>query len=273
MLFDPRDGSVRRVPVRTPSSAPETARRFVDAGELLETWQPSHDGTALALVSRGHAFTMPLWEEAVTLYGGDGARRRLAGWLPGDKRLAYVDDTAGYERIALAPVDQSAPPAYVTDENYGVLHELAVAPAGERIAFATNRHELWLLDLGGAPRRLDTSVGERIADLAFSPDGAWLAYTQSPKAHTSIIRLAECATRPAGRRDHPAARGPLAGLGPRRRLPLLHLDPRLPPGLRRAAVRAELPRGVAPVSAHPARDPGQPVHPQTGRAPQAARPR
>jgi tricorn protease len=194
VLLDPRDGSVRRIPVRTPSSAPETARRFVDAGELLETWQPSHDGTALALVSRGHAFTMPLWEEAVTLYSGDGARRRLATWLPDDKRIAYVDDASGYERIALAPVDQSAPPAYVTDTDYGVLHELAVAPAGERIAFATNRHELWLLDLGGAPRKLDTSVGDRIAELAFSPDGAWLAYTHSPKAHTSIIRLAECAT-------------------------------------------------------------------------------
>ena len=195
VLLDPRDGSVRRVPVRAPSSAPETARRFIDAGELLESWQPSHDGTALALVSRGHAFTMPLWEEAVTEYGGDdGARRRLAGWLPDDKRLVYVDDAAGYERVAVVPVDQSAPPAYLTDENYGVLHELVVAPAGERIAFANNRHELWLLDLGGAPRKLDTSVGERIAELAFSPDGAWLAYTQSPKAHTSIIRLAECAS-------------------------------------------------------------------------------
>lgn len=194
VLLDPRDGSARRVPLRTPSSAPETARRFVDASELLESWRPSHDGTALALVSRGHAFTMPLWEEAVTLYGGDGARRRLANWLPGDERIVYVDDLSGYERIAVAPVDQSAPPSYVTETDYGVLHELAVAPAGERMAFATNRHELWLLDLGGAPRRLDTSVGERIGELAFSPDGAWLAYTHSPKAHTSIIRLAECAT-------------------------------------------------------------------------------
>ena len=200
VIFDPRDGGARRVPVEMPSNAPETARRFVDAGDLLEHWAPSHDGTAVALVSRGHAFAMPLWEEAVTEYGTDVpardgvVRQRLVGWMHDDKRLAYVDDAAGYERVAIAPADQSAPAAYATHDDYGVLHDLAISPAGDRIAFATNRYELWLLDVGSAPRKLDTSVGERIDDLAFSPDGKWLAYVWSPKAHTTIVRIAECAT-------------------------------------------------------------------------------
>ncbi|MBV8580149.1 MAG: PDZ domain-containing protein [Candidatus Eremiobacteraeota bacterium] len=201
VLLDPRDGSVRRVPVTMPSNAPETARRFVDASELLETWQPSHDGTALALVTRGRAYTMPLWEEAVAEHpaasGNEpvpAARRRLATWLHDDKRIAYVDDASGFERIAITPVDASASAVYVTADDAGILHALVASPAGDLLAFATNRHELWLLEPGSAPRLLDRSVGERIEDLAFSPDGRWLAYTWSPKAHTTIIRLAECAT-------------------------------------------------------------------------------
>jgi tricorn protease len=198
VLLDPRDHSVRRVPVEMPSSAPETARRFVDAAELLESWTVSHDGTALGLISRGRAFTMPLWEEAVTEHGpaegDDGARRRFLTWLHDDKRIAYVDDTAGFERVVIAPVDQSAPPAYVTHDDVGVLHDLVASPAGDRIAFATNRNELWLLDVGSPPRKVDTSIGERIDELAFSPDGAWLAYVWSPKMHTTIVRLLECAT-------------------------------------------------------------------------------
>jgi tricorn protease len=202
VLLDPRDGSVRRIRADVPSNAPETARRFVDASELLETWCVSHDGTALALVSRGRAYTMPLWEEAVTEHPamggpeepGEAARRRLLTWLHDDARIAYVDDGAGFERVAVAPADQSAGPAYATRDDLGVLHQLVASPAGDRLAFATNRHELWLVDLGGAPRKLDTSVGERIDDLAFSPDGRWLAYTWSPKAHTTIVRLAECAS-------------------------------------------------------------------------------
>lgn len=195
MLLDPRTQNVHRVPVQMPSSAQETARRFVDAGELLETFSPSHDGTALGLVSRGRAYTMPLWEEAVTEHGVDDvARRRLLTWLHDDKRVAYVDDTAGYERVAIVQADQSGRPEYLTHDDHGVLHELVASPTGDRLAFATNRHELWIVDRGNAPRKLDTGVGDRIADLAFSPDGAWLAYTYSPKLHTAIIRLAECAT-------------------------------------------------------------------------------
>ncbi|HTD34357.1 MAG TPA: PDZ domain-containing protein, partial [Candidatus Elarobacter sp.] len=201
VLFDPRDESVRRVPVRMPSNAPETARRFVDASDLLETWRPSHDGTALALVTRGRAYTMPLWEEAVVEHPATGvgqpagaARRRLLTWLHDDRRVAYVDDAGGFERVAIARVDQSEPPRYLTEQDAGVLHELAASPAGDRLAFANNRNELWLLDAGSEPRLLDRSVGERIGDLAFSPDGRWLAYVWSPKAHTTIVRIAECET-------------------------------------------------------------------------------
>jgi tricorn protease len=203
VLLDPRDGGVRRIAVEMPSNAPETARRFVDAAELVESFGVSHDGTALSLVTRGRAYTMPLWEEAVTEHPASGpaddagaqhARRRLLTWLHDDKRVAYVDDFGGFERIAVAPADQSAPPRYVTQADTGVLHQLVASPAGDRLAFANNRHELWLLELGGEPRLLDRGVGERVDDLAFSPDGRWLAYVWSPKTHTTIVRIAECET-------------------------------------------------------------------------------
>jgi tricorn protease len=204
VLLDPNGDGAHRIAVEMPSNAPQTARRFVGASALLESWQPSHDGTALAIVSRGHAYTMPLWEEAVIEHPASGppgpaspnesARRRLLTWLHDDRRVAYVDDASGYERIAIAPADQSSPPEYVTHDDLGVLHALESSPAGDTLAFATNRQELWLLDLGQPPRRADVSVGERIDEPAFSPDGRWLAYTWSPKARTSIVRIVECAT-------------------------------------------------------------------------------
>ena len=48
------------------------------------------------------------------------------------------------------------------------------------------------MDLGGEPRTLDTSNASRCMDLAFSPDGKWLAYVWWPKASTSIVRIADC---------------------------------------------------------------------------------
>ncbi len=184
VLLDPRDDSVRRIGVETPSNALETARRFIDAGELLECWDPSHDGTALALVTRGRVYTMPLWEDAVTEHGvcDDGARRRLLTWLHDDKHIAYVDDAAGFQRIAIAPVDQSAPPRYLTSEDHGR------AARARRLARRRAARVREQPSRAVADRRRRTAAQARhaasasaIDDLVFSPDGRWLAYIWSPK--------------------------------------------------------------------------------------------
>jgi tricorn protease len=195
VLLTPGAGAPQRVAIDTPSAAPQTARRFVDAADLLETYEPSPDGKSLALVTRGHAYTMPLWEAAVSELGAQtAARRRAAVWLHDGTRVAYVDDSAGFERIAVEPIDQSAPPAYVTHADVGRITELVASPCGDRLAFANHKHELFAFELGGEPRRLDKSQAWRCIDLAFSPDGKWLAYTVSPKSSTMIVRIADCDT-------------------------------------------------------------------------------
>jgi tricorn protease len=240
VLLDPRTGLVRRVDVRAPSSGAETARRFLEASDFLEMWQPSNDGTALALVSRGRTYTMPLWEEAVTEHGvDDGARRRLVAWLHDDKRVAYVDDASGYERVAVAPVDQSAPPRYVTNDDHGV---------------AQARHE-----------RRRPHLRSRV--LARRPVARVHLCAEDAHRDRADRRVRD---RPHRRRDHAAARGPLSGMGSGGKVPLLHLDARLPSGLRRAAVRAQLPGSVATVSRHAARDVREPVRPRSRTTAQSA---
>jgi tricorn protease len=195
VVLDPRDGSVRRVELQTPSTAAQSVRRFVDAGDMLEAFSPSPDGTSLGLISRGRAFAMPLWEEAVTEYGADdGARRRHFCWLHDGTRIAYVDDAAGFERIAVEPADRSAPPAYLTHTNVGRITELAASPADDTLAFANHRHELFAVAPDQPPRVLDTSRGWRVTDLAFSPDGRFIAYAWAPASDTSIIRIADLGT-------------------------------------------------------------------------------
>jgi tricorn protease len=192
VLLDPRDDSVRRIDLQTPSAATQSARRFVEAGDFLEAFSPSPDGTALGLISRGRVFAMPLWEEAVTEYGSDdGARRRHCTWLHDGSRIAYVDDSAGYERIAIEPADRSSPAARASETDVGRITELIASPVDDTLAFANHRHELMVIAPGGLPRLLDTSRGWRVTDLAFSPDGRYIAYAWSPAPDTSIIRIAD----------------------------------------------------------------------------------
>ena len=191
-VYDTATGASVRVAIDAPSGTPQLARRFVDAADLLETFTPSPDGAALALVSRGRAYTMPLWEAAVSEHGDGDARRREIVWLHDGKRIAYVDDAPGYERIVVAPVDQTANATAVTSADVGRVTELVASPVGDRLAFANHKHEVYVVDVGSAPRLLDTSKAWRCVDLAFSPDGRWLAYAWFPKSNTSIVRIADC---------------------------------------------------------------------------------
>ena len=58
------------------------------------------------------------------------------------------------------------------------------------MAFANHRHELCILDLDdGNVRVVDTCPTHRIGDLAFSPDGRFIAYVWWPAQGTSIVRV------------------------------------------------------------------------------------
>jgi tricorn protease len=200
-LLDPATGRVERVNVETRSSAPQLARRFVDVSEGLEHFAPSPDGTSLALVSRGRPFTMPLWEEAVVAHGaGSRARYRSCEWLHDSRRFVCVSDETGIERLEVRDAYGEATEPRSINVDIGRVVELAASPTADVVAVANHRHELLLVDLeDGRSRTIDTSPASHVRDLAFSPDGRWLAYScavqpdsvTSANPDTSIIRIAK----------------------------------------------------------------------------------
>ena len=87
-MYDAATDAITPLEIETRSAAPQTVRRFESADESLEHFAPHPDGTRIAFVSRGQAFSMPLFEGAVTHYsGGSRARTRLTEWLRDGKAL------------------------------------------------------------------------------------------------------------------------------------------------------------------------------------------
>jgi tricorn protease len=192
-LYDVASESVHSIDIDTPSPSPQTARRFEPASETLEHYAPHPDGTRLAFVARGQAFTMPLFEGAVIRHGsGSRARTRLSEWLRDGKRFACVTDANGYEQIAIHRADASGEPKLVTSGDIGRVTDLVCSPVSDTVAFTNHRHELCVLDLtDGKVRVLDTCPSHRIEDLSFSPDGRYVAYVWWPAHGTSIVRVAK----------------------------------------------------------------------------------
>jgi tricorn protease len=192
-------GTLRTLDVTAPSSAPQLARRFADLDENLEHIAPNPDGTSLALVSRGSIFTMPFWEEAVTTHGlGSDVRYRLSEWLSDGKRFVCVSDEGGREHLELRDANAEQPPKIISHDEIGRITELAASPTADIVACANHRHELILIDLTDHRTRVvDSDNASLIHDLAFSPDGRWLAYACSvaPEGvavadkETSVIRV------------------------------------------------------------------------------------
>ena len=67
---------------------------------------------------------------------------------------------------------------------------MRAAPSGRRIALANHRHEVLVADLDeNTFNVVDRSDSGRTEDLAWSPDGAWLAYTFWTSPRHSAIKL------------------------------------------------------------------------------------
>lgn len=200
-LYDPSSDATTRLEVSCPSTPTHTARRFVDAAPHLEHFAPHPDGRSLALVVRGQPYTMPLWEEAAVHHGvGSRVRYRNTEWLRDGARLAVVDDATGADRVEIIEETVIAPTSAggsnaALDVDLGRVVEMTASPTADLLAIANHRHELLLLDIGmKSARVIDRCPAARVRDVAWSPDGRWIAYSWAPQQDQAIIRVAEAET-------------------------------------------------------------------------------
>ena len=144
---------------------------------------------------------MPLWEEAAIAHGaGSSARYRASEWLHDGKRFVCVSDATGAERLEIRDASGDAEPIVLGDIDLGRVVELAASPTADVVAVSNHRHELLIVDLDERrARTIDRSPASHVRDLAFSPDGRWIAYScavppdamSTANADTAIVRIAK----------------------------------------------------------------------------------
>jgi len=190
-LFDPSTGRVRQLDVVLPSIRTQRNRKFISAGSYLDSYSLHPKGYAVALTTRGKAFTMGNWEGPVLQHGEpDGVRYRFLEWLNDGKRIIAINDATGQENvIVFNPDDASEPQAFAAIE-FGRATDLAVSPTSDAVAIANHRNELLVLDLeSGSSRIIDRSDYGQMQGIAWSPDSRWLAYGFQTTAQKTAIKL------------------------------------------------------------------------------------
>lgn len=193
--FDAEDDNHRCIPVSYASPGVQRNRKFVSPSTYLEQVALHPDGHSIGLAIRGKPFLMGNHEGAVLQLGHrQGVRYRLPTFLHDGEYIAAITDELGEERL------QVFCPAAVGDgETHTKLHEgfdfgrayaLYGSPTDKQLALVNHRSELWLYNLTTEQAlQVDRSPHGQIEQVAWSPDGHWLAYDYADSHYTSHIRL------------------------------------------------------------------------------------
>ena len=245
-LFDPAQDRTVRVDIDVPSHRTQAARKFVPASEHLG---------AVHVHPAGHSDRGRRTRQSVHLPAVGRRRSPARGHrrcpLPASRsgsttaRLWSPSATrSGEERVEVfeGGVTRTLP------WDVGRVVTMRAAPKGRLVALANHRNEVLVGDVAsGKLTVIDRSDAGRTEDLAWSPDGAWLAYSFWTSPRHCAIKLHD-----AGQRDeHPGDETRVPRLQPRLRsagtLPVLSFGPHVRSRLRQRPVRAQLSTGRAAV--------------------------
>ena len=197
-LFDPQTDETQKLDVDLPSLRTQRNRKFVSASRFLDSYALHPQGYAVALTTRGKAFSMGNWEGPVLQHGEpDGVRYRMLEWLNDGKRLVAITDAPGRETLVVFNPEESGEPHLLTDCEFGRAITMLVSPAADAdiLALGNHRNELIVIDVEtGESHIVDRSEHEKITDFDWSPDGSWLAYSFANTSQTTVIKLCNMET-------------------------------------------------------------------------------
>jgi tricorn protease len=193
--LDLASGAVREIVVSLHADLPQTRPQWKDASKTIESVALSPTGRRAVVTARGEVFTVPVDEGSTrNLTTTDGRREYTGLWSPDGGQVAFVIQEA--DRQVLALVDQDGLGEARTLPLGDDFFELrAWSGDGGRIAYTDNHLGIWTLDLEDGERtRIDTLARRERTDLAFSPDGRWLAYTLERPNHLRDLMLRDLAS-------------------------------------------------------------------------------
>ncbi len=169
----------------------QSNRKFVSASEYLDAYNLSHDGSRVAIISRGKAFTMGNWERAVFQQGiRDGVRYRFAQVLSDNKRVIMASDEENAYHLEIHTLDETRAIEKFPEFDIGIPYTIKISPKKEAIVLTNHRHELLWIDLEKREMKvIDQSRYGPISGFDWAPDGNWIAYSTAPTLRTTIIKI------------------------------------------------------------------------------------
>jgi tricorn protease len=172
------------------------APRLVTAEDHVGSLRVDHGGRASTIEVRGTVHWLTHRDgpaRAVSVV--PGARARFPQVLGTGGQVVWATDSDGIDGLEIgsgdpaSPADPAAAPRRIAAGQVGRIAGLAAAPDGRVVAVAAQDGRLRVVDVeSGQAREIAASDNGVVTGLAWSPDSAWLAWSQ-PTEHPAGMNL------------------------------------------------------------------------------------
>ena len=179
-----------RLDITLGSPARGRAPRLVTAEDHVGSLSVDHGGRASSIEVRGTVHWLTHRDgpaRAVSVV--PGVRARFPQVLGTGGQVVWATDADGSDALEIgsgdpaSPADPAAAPRRIADGQVGRITGLAGAPDGRMVAVAAQDGRLRVVDVeSGQVREIAASGNGVVTGLAWSPDSAWLAWSQ-PAEH------------------------------------------------------------------------------------------
>jgi tricorn protease len=190
-LWDVKAKAEKAIAITVPSDGLASRPARVSAEKNVESAGLSPKGERALFVARGDVFTAPIEKGATrNLTRSSNAHDKRATWSPDGKTILFVSDRSGEEQLWTVPQDGSAKPKQLTTTFGSMLSSPVWSPDGARIAVSDKDGKLYVVTVsdGKAAEIADDRFGG-LTDYAFSPDGAFLAFSTGEQTQMRVLNV------------------------------------------------------------------------------------
>ncbi len=188
-VLDTASGADRAISVFVPNDGVAMRPSRVSAEKLIEDFSLSPKGERALFVARGDVFTVPIEKGSTrTLTHSSRWHDKWARWSPDGSQVAFISDRSGEEEVWVVAQDGSGAPRQITKGGSAMRYAPEWSPDGKRMAFSDKDGRLWVATVAdGALVQAAKDRRGGVRDYAWSPDGAYLAFSlANPNGYRSI---------------------------------------------------------------------------------------
>jgi len=192
MLDGPDAPQPRKLDITLGSPAASRAPRLVTAADHLGSLDCDRTGQASVVEVRGTVHWLTHKDgPARALHVDPDARARLPRVLGDTGRVIWVTDAAGPDALEVAAVTGDSPATRLAEGAIGTAMSLAPSPDGTAVAVAAHDGRLLVVDIASAQvTEVAAATYGAIEGLSWSPDSAWLAWSEPGPPPLRRLRMA-----------------------------------------------------------------------------------